>query len=193
MTDEEQAQAQAQDSPAAEGTIAAEPGVPEASGAAEVTRAPEAEAQTSAAEAATGEAPVMASSERARVAELEARVAELEAQLAREREAATDYMQRLQRTQADFANFKRRAQQDDAQREAVAHWRAMAAMLPVLDSLERAFATLPPTLRTLSWIDGIALVHLQMSRSLTAMGITPVAAEPGRPFDPTKHEAIGEI
>jgi len=38
-------------------------------------------------------------------------VAELQRQLAQEREAATDYMQRWQRSQADFANFRRRLQQ----------------------------------------------------------------------------------
>lgn len=123
----------------------------------------------------------------------EARIAELEREVAREREAATDYMQRLQRAQADFSNFKRRAQQEDQQREALANWRAMASVLPALDALERAFATLPPSLRSYSWIDGVALVHLQMERALAALGLTAVSAEPGAAFDPTRHEAIGEV
>jgi len=154
---------------------------------AEAARTETADVATSAAKAVPGEAADP------RIAELEFQVAELERRVTKEREAATDYMNRWQRAQADFANFKRRAQQEEQQREALVTWRTLAGMLPALDGLERAFATLPPALRTFSWIDGIALVHMQMSRALAAMGITPVAAEPGQPFDPTKHEAIGEV
>lgn len=143
-----------------------------------------AEASESAAEAQGVASPAAA---------LEARIAELEREVAREREAATDYMQRLQRAQADFSNYKRRAQQDEQQREALAIWRAMAGVLPALDSLERAFATLPPSLRSYSWIDGVALVHMQMERALATLGLAPVAAAPGAAFDPTRHEAIGEV
>src|SRR5262249_8945436 len=104
-----------------------------------------------------------------------------------------DYMNRWQRAQADFVNFKRRAQQEEQQREAIAAWRALSAMLPALDGMERAFATLPQSLRTLSWIDGIALVHMQIICALSVMDIMPVAAEPGQPYDPGKHEAVGEV
>lgn len=128
-----------------------------------------------------------------RVAELEARLAELEGQLAHEREAATDYMSRWQRAQADFSNFKRRSQQEQEQREAHIAGRVVATLLPALDSFERAFATLPPTLRGFSWIDGIALVHMQIHNGLAANGIQSVAAEPGQAFDPLRHESIGAV
>lgn len=128
-----------------------------------------------------------------RIAELEARLAELESQVTHEREAATDYMNRWQRAQADFSNFKRRSQQEQEQREAQIAGSVVATLLPALDSFERAFATLPPTLRGFSWIDGIALVHLQFQNALAAHGIQPVAAEPGQAFDPLRHESIGEV
>ncbi len=126
-------------------------------------------------------------------AELERRLAELERQLAAEREAATDYMQRWQRAQADFSNFRRRMQQEQDQREALATGRALAAVLPALDSFQRAFATLPESLRGFSWIDGIALVELQLRRALDALGVQPVEAAPGQAFDPMRHESIGEV
>lgn len=128
-----------------------------------------------------------------RVAELEARLAELKGQVAHEREAATDYMSRWQRAQADFSNFKRRSQQEQEQREAQIAGRVVATLLPALDSFERAFATLPPTLRGFSWIDGIALVHLQIHNALAAHGIQAVEAEPGQAFDPLRHESIGAV
>ena len=116
-----------------------------------------------------------------------------EEQVAKEREAATEYMNRWQRTQADFANFKRRVEQEQQQRDALATWRALASVLPALDNFERAFATLPPTLAGYTWLDGIALIHLQLNQALASMGIAPVEAEPGQLLDPTRHQAIGEI
>lgn len=129
----------------------------------------------------------------ARVVELERRVAELEQQLTAERAAATDYMQRWQRAQADFANLKRRAQAEQEQQARLQAAQALAAVLPALDSIERAFATLPPALRHLTWVDGIGLVHLQLHSALRAAGIKALAAEPGQSFDPRHHEAIGEV
>lgn len=142
--------------------------------------------------------PVPTSSEtqprsESQVAELEARIADLERQLASEREAATDYMHRWQRTAADFSNFKRRVQQEQEQLRGLAAAEALTPVLHALDSFERAFATLPASLRTYSWVDGIALIDLQLRRVLDIHGITPVEAEPGGTFDPARHQAVGEV
>jgi molecular chaperone GrpE len=123
----------------------------------------------------------------------EQRIADLEGQLAKEHEAATDYMNRWQRAQADFANFRRRVQQDQERATQLAMAQALVTILPALDSFERAFETLPPTLRMYSWIDGVNLVYLQLRTALQAHGIQPVEVEPGHAFDPTTQEAIGEV
>lgn len=122
-----------------------------------------------------------------------ARIAELERQLGAERDAATDYMQKWQRAVADFANFKRRAQQEQEQRDQLFAAQALAPVLHALDSFERAFATLPDSLRGYTWIEGVALVDYQLRRALEAQGITEIAAEPGETLDPTRHQAVGEI
>lgn len=127
------------------------------------------------------------------VADLEQRVADLQQQLERERDQSTDYMRRWHTAQADFANFKRRTQQEQEQRERLLAAQALAPVLHALDSLERAFLALPPTLRSFSWIEGIALVELQLRRALELQGIRAVEAEPGQTFDPTRHEPIGEV
>lgn len=151
------------------------------------TPAPDASAASDAAARATAE------DTGAHVAELTARVAELESQLAHEREAATDYMNRWQRAQADFANFKRRSQQDQQQIQRALAAEAARLILPALDSFERAFSSLPSSLRSLTWINGVALVEQQLAQALSLTGLQPIAAEPGHSFDPTKHEAIGEV
>ncbi len=129
----------------------------------------------------------------ASVADLEQRIADLQRQLERERDQSTDYMRRWHTAQADFANFKRRTQQEQEQRERLLAAQALAPVLHALDSLERAFLALPPTLRSYSWIEGIALVELQLRRALELQGIRAVEAEPGQSFDPTPHEPSGEV
>src|SRR5262245_56421547 len=76
----------------------------------------------------------------------EDRVAALEGDLEKERAAATDYMQRWQRAQADFSNFRRRAEQEREQQQQLYRAQALAILLPALDTLERAFTSLPATL-----------------------------------------------
>jgi molecular chaperone GrpE len=121
------------------------------------------------------------------------RVAALEAELERERAAATDYMQRWQRAQADYSNFRRRTEQERDQQQKLYRAQALAILLPALDTLERAFATLPETLRGYSWIDGVALAQLQLEGTLRGAGVEPIEIEVGAEFDPRRHEAIGEI
>jgi molecular chaperone GrpE len=121
------------------------------------------------------------------------RVAELEAELEKERTAATDFMQRWQRAQADYSNFRRRTEQERDQQQKLYRAQGLAILLPALDTLERAFATLPETLRSYSWIESVALVQLQLEGTLRNAGVEPIEVEVGAAFDPRRHEAIGEV
>jgi molecular chaperone GrpE len=121
------------------------------------------------------------------------RITALEAELEKEHAAATDYMQRWQRAQADYSNFRRRTEQERDQQQKLYRAQALAFLLPALDTLERAFATLPETLRGYSWIDGVALVQLQLEGTLRGAGVEPLEVEVGAEFDPRRHEAIGEV
>jgi molecular chaperone GrpE len=121
------------------------------------------------------------------------RAAALEAEVERERAAATDYMQRWQRAQADLANFRRRTEQERDQQQKFYRAQGLAILLPALDTLERAFTTLPATLRNYSWIDGVALVQIQLDSALRNAGVMPFEVELGAEFDPRQHEAIGEV
>jgi molecular chaperone GrpE len=123
---------------------------------------------------------------------LRERLAGLERELAAERERATDYMQKWQRAQADHANFRRRAQQEQEQFLSLATAQTMALLLPALDSLERAFRTLPESLQHLTWVEGIALVDLQLRRTLDAQGVTAFEPRSGDALDPARHQAIAQ-
>ena len=55
---------------------------------------------------------------------------------------------------------------------------------------KRAFQTLPYGLLSLTWIDGMALIHRKLEATLEALGLEPIEVEPGQPFDPLVHAAI---
>src|SRR5215212_9397149 len=75
---------------------------------------------------------------------------ELQRELEQARAKAGEYHQSWQRTAADFANFKRRV--DDEKRFAE-RW-MIQDLLPVLDDFERAWATAPKELLKLTWLEG---------------------------------------
>lgn len=115
---------------------------------------------------------------------------DLAAELAREREKATDYMQRWQRAQADLSNYKRRADQEREQLQKYGALPLYREILMMLDNFQRAFDTLPVELREFSWVQGVALSYLQLESMLRMNGVTPLEIKPGEPFDPAFHEAV---
>ena len=96
-------------------------------------------------------------------------------------------LDRLARMQAEFDNARKRAarEQQDYREYAVAD--AVKALLPTLDSLERALqagSTEKSELR-----NGIELIYKQLLDALGKLGLRPIPAK-GELFDPHLHEAI---
>jgi molecular chaperone GrpE len=110
-----------------------------------------------------------------------------EAPAAADEPAAPD--ERYLRLAADFENFKRRKNQELADRSRYASEEAARALLPVLDNLQRAVAhageSSPDDL-----VNGLGLVVREFENALGKLGVTPIDAL-GQPFDPAVHEALG--
>ncbi|MDP7469380.1 MAG: nucleotide exchange factor GrpE [Dehalococcoidia bacterium] len=113
----------------------------------------------------------------------------LQQALAQEMDKAGQYLSGWQRAQADYQNLKRRTEQDKEEAIRFANSVLILSMLPVLDDLERAFATISTELAGLTWVDGIRLIHRKLSASLEASGLSDIQAV-GEPFDPNLHEAV---
>ena len=94
-----------------------------------------------------------------------------------------------QRTQADFANFRRRIEQERIDLIHTAEAGLIRELLPVLDDLERALVGLPPELLDLNWIEGIVFIERKLRAVLDLHGLQPIDAL-GKEFDPYEHEAI---
>ena len=114
--------------------------------------------------------------------------AQLEQQPTAEQQAQM-YLDQLQRTQADFVNYRRRIGQEQAENRIVAQNALLTKLLPILDDLERALAAAPPEMHTHPWVQGLLLVARRLKTQLDQLGIHQFGAS-GESFDPHKHEAI---
>jgi len=116
------------------------------------------------------------------IAEVEA----LKSQLAEASTKSAEYLDGWQRTQAEFVNYKKRLEREQALTAELMRAQNIKKYLPVLDDLERAMANRPADN---SWANGIELVVRKFQAILEAEGVKRIEAE-GQPFDPNLHEAI---
>ena len=113
----------------------------------------------------------------------------LKKSLAEEKGKAEKYLSNWQRAEADFSNYKKRTEQEKSELANNANAMLIFNLLPVLDDLERAFASLSPKLVELTWVDGIRLIHRKLQAILEAHGLAEIKAL-GQPFDPSIHDAV---
>lgn len=101
---------------------------------------------------------------------------------------AQTYLTNWQRAEADFANFRKRNDQERQDAVTYANTSLVSALLPVLDDMERAFKSLDPSIAGVT-LDGLKLVHRKLLATLEAQGLTAIPTESER-FNPSLHEAI---
>lgn len=96
----------------------------------------------------------------------------------------------LQRTRADFENYRKRV---DAEKEAsreVGRSSAVLKLIPVIDNIERAIAHLPEDLAENTWAQGVAKLAKNLEKSLADMNVARIDSSVGADFNPELHEAI---
>jgi len=113
----------------------------------------------------------------------------LRKELEEARAQAAEYLDGWQRTQAEFANYRKRQEAERRQWTQMSNAALIAKILPVLDDLERAIQTLPPGLESLTWVEGIFLIKRRLEMVLDTEGVKPIETE-GKTFDPLYHEAV---
>jgi molecular chaperone GrpE len=113
----------------------------------------------------------------------------LQRKLDEERAKTTDYMDRWQRAMAEFANYKRRTEQEKADLAKFANSVLVLKLLPVLDDLERAIEAIPKEMLGLPWVQGILLIERKLRSVLEQEGLERIEAL-GKEFDPNLHDAV---
>jgi len=99
-----------------------------------------------------------------------------------------DMRQTLVRHQADFANFRKRAEKENREAGQRATARVIEQLIPVIDSFEHALAAHREA-EYEGYRKGFELIYKQLLDNLARLGAQRM--EPlGQPFDPHLHQAV---
>jgi molecular chaperone GrpE len=121
-------------------------------------------------------------------AEIERLAGELEAAQAQ----TAEHLTTLQRTAAEFSNYRRRTQEEREREAGLASEYLLRKVLSIADDLDRAVDARPADLAENSWVEGITAIDRKLRGLIESEGVTPIEAV-GRQFDPREHEAIANV
>jgi molecular chaperone GrpE len=98
-----------------------------------------------------------------------------------------DLQDRLLRRQAEFENFRRRMDRDRSDFLQYAGMEIVREILPVVDDFERA---LKIDVADTEYRKGVELIYQRLLDTLKKIGLEPIEAPAGEPFDPNLHQAV---
>lgn len=87
----------------------------------------------------------------------------------------------LQRTRADFENFRKQVELQREQAKTIAKHATISKVLPLIDDMSRAIKAHP---------DLLAPVQKTLDKTLKSLNLTPIDSTPGTVFNPEFHNAI---
>ncbi|HEV8628654.1 MAG TPA: nucleotide exchange factor GrpE [Acidimicrobiia bacterium] len=111
-------------------------------------------------------------------------------ELARVTAERDEYLAHLQRTQAEFDNYRKRMLRDQTTHLERATAGLIEQLLPVLDSFELALGSAGTDVERLR--KGVELVYGELLGALEKAGLERIEAH-GKPFDPEEHEAVMHV
>jgi molecular chaperone GrpE len=124
-------------------------------------------------------------SDRAAASMLEAVTAERDRLL----EEKNELVELLRRRQAEFDNFRKRAEREKSDVLEFAHSDSVRAILPILDDFERALKA--PTADK-EYARGMDLIYQHFSDALKKLGLETITTK-GQKFDPHIHHAVDMV
>ena len=99
------------------------------------------------------------------------------------------FREMLQRVQADFINFKRRAEEEREEQQKHANSRLILKLLPLVDEFNLAVDHASKSEAEASWIEGIQLVQRKLYSFLGSENVSKIEIEENE-FNPSEHEAM---
>jgi molecular chaperone GrpE len=121
-------------------------------------------------------------------AELAERIEQLERELAEAQRSDAEHRDKWHRSAADFANYKRRTDEERTTLAQFSNALLIGKLLGVLDDFDRALENVPADAHD-PWVEGVRLTERKLRNVLESEGVTPIEAV-GQPFDPNLHEAV---
>lgn len=122
-------------------------------------------------------------------ASLSEQVEQLSVELEAAEQRALEAEAGWQRARADFANLKRRSEEQRAESASIAGDRLLIRVLDLTDDFDLAVEHVPEEAKGSPWVEGIGAIDRKLRSLLEAEGIKAMAGE-GEPFDPQTQQAI---
>lgn len=96
----------------------------------------------------------------------------------------------LQRTRADFENYRKHVEIEKNQAKEAGQISAILKLIPIIDNIERAIGCVPEDLKDNSWAKGVTALLKNLEKSLSDLNLQKIDAKPGTIFNPDLHNAI---
>ena len=109
-----------------------------------------------------------------------------------EKRRSEDYLTRLKYLQADFENYRKRVERDMREMEDYSTGELMKKLLPVLDDLDLAVATVESAPEAKGLLEGVGMVRKNLGFILEGEGLGAIEAV-GQPFNAEVHEAVERV
>ncbi|QDU71173.1 nucleotide exchange factor GrpE [Mucisphaera calidilacus] len=94
------------------------------------------------------------------------------------------------RTAADYQNYVRRSANNLETTREQAILDMVRKLVGIMDTFDRALNMDAETTSSSDILAGVGLVRDEFMKALASMGVERIEAQPGDPFDPSRHEAM---
>jgi len=119
-------------------------------------------------------------------------LSKLKEALSEEHDRAEDYLNKLRYLQADFENYRKRAQRDIGEAAMLGQERLILGLLGISDELELAVRAGDKTENKQALLEGVKVTLKKLFDLLRSEGVVAIEAI-GMPFDPELHEVVATI
>lgn len=100
-----------------------------------------------------------------------------------------EYVDKLQRTMAEFDNFRKRTIKEKSMMYENGAKETLEKLLPIVDNFERALDSISEEQKELPFTQGVEMIFKQLMSALNELGVEEIEAE-GNEFDPNFHHAV---
>jgi len=96
-------------------------------------------------------------------------------------DATAELLSDLQRTRADFENYRKQVESQKALAMSAAKYATVEKFLPLVDDFERALS---------AYSEQLAPLRKNFEKTLASLGLSQIDSVPGTEFNPDLHEAV---
>ncbi len=94
------------------------------------------------------------------------------------------------RALAELDNARKRLEREHLSQVRYANESLLLHLMPIVDNLEACVSGSRNTIDASALLEGVELTLAQFKETLASVGVVPIVAEVGAPFDPALHQAV---